>query len=199
MTKLCVALIVVGCRLVVYAQGTVWFINLDSQHGVDAPVYQADGITKLDGPQFMAELLAGPTAGSLSSVATTGFLGGLGAGYFNGGVRTINSVSPGQTAWIEVRAWNTITGASFTQAQISGLPNSWWTSPVFSVITGGLPSSSGDTPPGFLTGLGSSPALLNPVPEPSGIALMGLGSLGAFLLSGRSLLRPSKFSGSKSQ
>ncbi|MGH7972792.1 MAG: hypothetical protein ACREIC_29100, partial [Limisphaerales bacterium] len=80
-----------------WAQGTIWFINIDSQHGLDAPIYQADGVTKLAGQQFMAELLAGPTASSLASIATTGFLDGAFAGYFNGGVWNINTVAPGQS------------------------------------------------------------------------------------------------------
>jgi len=164
------------------AQGTVWFINIDSQHGLDAPVYQADGVTRLAGPQFMAELLAGPTPTSLASIATTGFLDGAFAGYFNGGVLTINTVAPGQSASVEIRAWNTLSGPTFGQAKASGIGNSWWESSILSVITGGVASGSGQSPPGYLTALGTSPAFLNPVPEPSSLALTGLAALGGALL-----------------
>ena len=163
-----------------YAQGTVYFSNIDIPAGVNAPVYESDGITKLSGSQFMAELLGGPSATSLASVATTSFLTGNGAGYFVGGVgglQAINTVSPGSMAWVAVEVWNMASGASFQQAKASGLPNSWWESPEFSLITGGYPTGVGPAPPAALTGLGTSPVYLNgAVPEPSSFALVGLGA-----------------------
>jgi hypothetical protein len=177
MMKSLLVLIGVALGVSAYAQGTVWFINLDSQHGLNVPVYAADGVTKLAGSQFMAELLAGPSPSSLSSIATTGFLEGGGAGYFNGGVWSIANVAPGQTASVQLRGWNTLSGPSYVQAQASGLPNSWWQSKVFSVVTGGLPSGTGQTPPAFLTDLNGSTLLLNPVPEPTSLALATLGAV----------------------
>jgi hypothetical protein len=130
----------------------------------------ADGVTPLSGPQFTAELLAGPNANSLLSIATTGFLTGSDVGYFVGGIETINGVAAQGTAWVNVRVWNTTAGPSFLQAQASGLPNSWWQSPIFSVVTGDSVN------PSSLTGLGNSPVYLNPVPEPSAAALVGFGA-----------------------
>ena len=164
----------------VYAQGTVHFSNIDTPAGVNAPVYESDGITKLSGSQFMAELLGGPSATSIASVATTSFLTGNGAGYFSGGVgglQAINTVSPGSMAWVAVEVWNTSSGASFQQAKASGSPNSWWESSEFSVITGGYPTGVGPAPPAAMTGLGNSPVYLNAVPEPSCLALAGLGAI----------------------
>jgi len=158
------------------AQGTVWFLNVDQSQGLDAPFYQSDGVTKLSGPQFMAELLAGTSANSLVSIATTGFLQGVVAGYFNGGVWVVPGVPQSGTAWVQVRAWNSASGASFLQAQASGLPNSWGQSAIFTVVTGSMAQ------PGILTGLGTSPIFLNPVPEPPTFALAGLGGLIAFQL-----------------
>jgi hypothetical protein len=72
-------------RLVVDAigQGTVQFQNIQ-QGGPNAPVFQSDGVTKCAGPQFMAELLVGTSVNTLNSIATTGFLSGIGAGHFYG-------------------------------------------------------------------------------------------------------------------
>jgi hypothetical protein len=162
------------CCISGQAQGTVNFENILLPVGINAPVYQSDRVTPLSGSQFMAELLAGPTANNLASIATTGFFTGPGAGYFSGGQATINSVSPGATAWIEVRVWNTGSGDSFLQALTSGLPNSWWRWPVFTVATGG---GFQGPPPAPLTGLGTSPVYLNSVPEPTTTALLELGTI----------------------
>jgi hypothetical protein len=159
---------------IAYGQGTVYFQNvpyLGTGFAPNAPVYLSDGVTLVSGPQFDAELLAGPNASSLVSIATTEFLDGAESGYFFGGRTIINGIAPQATAWVEVRVWNTASGPSFVQAQSSGLPNSWWQSPIFSVVTGG----GADPSPGILAGLGNSPVALNAsVPEPSAAALFGL-------------------------
>jgi hypothetical protein len=168
----------------VLAQGTVVFENINVPAGLNAPVYEADRITPLAGTQFIAELLGGPSPNSLTQVATTGFQTGTGAGYFLGGVESINTVAPRTTGWIEVEVWNTSSGGSFGQAQASGLPNSWWQSSVFSVTTGG--GAVNPFPPAFLTGLGNSPVFLNGVvPEPSTFTLCVVGAVLVLLRSRR--------------
>jgi hypothetical protein len=162
-----------------YSQGQVHFINIAPGSSVSAPVYQSDGVTKCSGPQFMAQLLAGPSADNLASIGTTGFLTGNGAGYFDGGEPAIPTVGYGQLASIQIDVWNTTSGATFNQAKASGLPNSWWQSSVFTAWTsspdGGVPS-----PPGELIGLGNSPVYLNGVPEPSTLTLVALGTVLVF-------------------
>ena len=157
-------------------QGTVNFANLYAS-SPNAPVYEADGITPLSGSQFIAELLGGPSVSDLASIATTGFLQGAGAGYFNGGVQAINTVPPQSTAWVKIRVWNTASGSSFQQAQASGLPNSWWQSATFSIFTGGGFQGPEPAP---LTALGNSRVYLNSIPEPSALALF----VGGLALSG---------------
>jgi len=158
-----------------HAQGTVLF---DNGHlgGPNAPVYEANGVTKCSGPQFLAQLLAGPSVDNLATIAMVGFSTGNGAGYFYGGGVAIPSVVPGATAWVRVDVWNTASGPSFDLAKASGLPDSWWQSSTFPVVTGG--SGSGvPSPPTSLLGLGTSPVYLNGfVPEPSTFALAGLGA-----------------------
>lgn len=160
-----------------HAQGTVLFQNYVPPLGVNAPVYESDGVTPLSGAQFVAELLGGDSASNLESLATTGFLTGTGAGYSSGGSRAIPGVVPGGTAWIQVRVWNTGSGSSFTQAQASGMANSWWASAVFTLTPGG--GTINPTTPAPLTGLGNSPVYLNSVPEPSPLGLIGLGIVAA--------------------
>jgi hypothetical protein len=159
-------------------QGTVIFENYAPTAGLNAPVFQSDGLTPASGLQFEAELLSGSSSENLLSIATTGFLIGTGAGYFNAGVQTLTGVAAGSTSWFQVRVWNTSSGPSFAQAQASGLANSWWASPSFSALTGGNTGVS-VLPPGYLTGLGTSPVYLNSVPEPSVLGLLGLGTAAA--------------------
>src|SRR5438045_9762204 len=103
MKSLLFALLVTAPSLAAFAQGTVNFANLDSDSGLDAPMYLGDGTTKISGSGYMAELLAGPAPDNLSAVATTGFLTGVGAGYFQGGVVTISSLPPGAAAGLVVQ------------------------------------------------------------------------------------------------
>jgi hypothetical protein len=178
LVMLLVALSVTTAR----SQGTVVFNN-GYPGGPNAPVYESDGVTKLSGSQFMAELFAGPSANSLAAIAMTGFATGVQAGYFFGGAQTINSVPGGGTAWIQVDVWNTASGASFSQARASGLPDSWWQSPVFMNLTGNPNNfgGAGPGPPFPLVGLGTSPVYLNSVPEPSVLALSCLGFTAIFV------------------
>jgi len=163
-------LICAAASVTTYAQGAVIFANYVGTSNPNAPVYESDGVTPCVGPQFMAELFAGPSASSLASIAMMGFAGPSQAGYFLAGPKTINTVAPGATAWIQVDVWNTAHGASFAQAQASGLPDSWWQSAVFTVQPTAPP-----TIPAPLTGLGQSPVFLNSVPEPSIFAFAALG------------------------
>lgn len=162
--------------LVRFAQGTVNFVNINAGAGLNAPIFLGDGTTKASGAGFTAELLAGPNAANLMSVATTGFLTGAGAGYFQGGVVTIGSVAPGATAFLQVRVYDTASG-SFPWAQAN--PNGiWGQSSIFSVVTGG--AGSPPSTPAALTGLTSfSVGLL--IPEPSTLALATLGFSVLFL------------------
>ncbi|HVV71106.1 MAG TPA: hypothetical protein VHI52_06355, partial [Verrucomicrobiae bacterium] len=57
--------LVFAWTVVVQSQGTINFVNLQPGVGLNAPVYEADGVTKCSGPQFTAELLVGTAANNL--------------------------------------------------------------------------------------------------------------------------------------
>lgn len=148
-----------------YAQGTINFINKAT--GVDAPVFIGDTASgvKAAGSGFNAQLFAGPDANSLVAVgAVANFLTGAGAGYFNGGARTIPTVAPGATAFLQIVGTDVATGLQGRSA-------------VFQVVTGGAGS-----PPSLPANMvGATSFAIPTVPEPTTLALGAL-SLGALML-----------------
>jgi hypothetical protein len=134
------------------AQGDLLFAN--HGNGANVPDYLCDSMTKLSGPQYMAELMAGPTATNLTSIATTSFGTGSFSGYFNGGVVTIPwylgyPPNPSCYCFVQINIWNTNAGPNFEAAKASGRVNAWAQSAV------------------SLTGpLGGIGCLVNPAPPP---------------------------------
>jgi hypothetical protein len=163
----------------VYAQGTVNFANVGA--GLNAPVTLHDGTTKASGA-YSIQLLAGASAGALAPVgATTTFIA-TAAGYFNGGTTAIPTVAPGSQAFFTVQVWST-TYANFAAAKASGLVNTWGeagysyatgTLTPFTVTTGGVGTPA--SPPATLTSLTAFSLAPAAVPEPSTMALAGLGA-----------------------
>lgn len=84
----------------------------------------------------------------------------------------IPGVAGGVNAFLQVRVFSTASG-SFAAASAAGLPNTFGSSGVFSVATGN-PGASPPGTPAALVGLTSFN--LNAVPEPSSLALAGLGA-----------------------
>ncbi len=165
-------LIVVASVLVsvgTFGQGTINFSNVGP--GLNAPISKADG-TKLSGDKYKAELLVGSSASSLTAVATSAFSStASAAGLFLGGSVTLAGQAGGTSPFIQVRAWDTTTGATYAAATTKGA------STVF--VLGaklGDPSANPPTTPPALLGMTS----FSLVPEPSVIALALLG--GAALL-----------------
>ncbi len=157
--------------LAAYGQGTVNFANLGV--GLNAPVYLSDGTTKVASTGFTAELLAGTSAGSLASVATSGFLSSA-PGYFSGGTVALPGIAGGATAFLQVRVYSTASG-SFAAAQSAGLVNTFGASSVFSLVTGD-PNAQPPGVPTSLAGKLTSFNLNGAIPEPSSLALAGLGA-----------------------
>jgi hypothetical protein len=133
--------------------GTINFNNRVLVAGVDAPVFDEDGTTRLAGPAYLAQLYAGPTADALAPVGwAVPFRTGDNAGYVAGGsVIVVPTVAPGATASVQMRVWESARGADFESALRAG--SRVGVSAVLQIPTGG----AGDPPsfPADLVGLTS--------------------------------------------
>jgi hypothetical protein len=139
----------------VVVAGTVVFANRGG--GVDAPVFDVDGVTRITGQNLRAELLAGPTVGAMKLAgADVGFTYPL-PGYFSGGTRGIPNVAAGQSAYVQVRVWDRDHGTNYEHSAANG--GRTGASVIFSVLTSGASPLSF---PAYLGGL-SSFALTNAV------------------------------------
>jgi hypothetical protein len=131
--------------------GTVFLANRVSGR-LDAPIYDVDGVTLLDGARYVVQLFAGPTGRDLSPVGVPlPFRSGAGAGYFSVGSTLIPSVAGGDLCRVQLRAWEAVAGATFAEAEATRGASG--ASPVFEVRTG-----NAGTPPSLppdLSGLSS--------------------------------------------
>jgi len=174
MKKLLLVTGLMVASLATYAQGTLNFANFVTVPppgtSVNAPIFNIDGTTRLAGSQFQAILYGGINASSLVAIApSVAFLTGAGAGYFIGGQRIVPNV-PGNTIGVlQVRAWDSLSGATWDTATIRGQ------SPLLTTLSLGQAPA---TPPNMV---GLQSFSLVPVPEPSTIALAILGAAGLFL------------------
>ena len=169
------AIVVVAASIKIQAQGVINFANIGA--GLNAPVFDVDGATKLAGPAFQAQVYVGSSTDESSLTAVSPkepFLSN--GGYFNAGTRAVPGFPPGSRPFFQVRVWEAAGGASYDAAMTAGAK--YGKSTVFQFAdTGGLagPGPPGGPPP-VLLGLTS----FSLVPEPSAVALGAVG--GAILL-----------------
>jgi len=126
----------------------------------------------LVGTQYRAQLYYGADAGSLAAVTSNpvsfrdpATAAGL-EGTWSGANRTLTGFTAGQTVILQVRAWDTTTGATYDTAGIRGSSRTFaYTIPA----PGSVPSAF------FMEGFGG----FSLVPEPSviGLAVVGAGAL----------------------
>jgi len=177
MKKLLIVLACVAATVMVSGQGT-----LDVRNKVtgtlDAPIFDVDGITKLAGAAYLAQVYAGPVGGALVAVGDAyPFRTGTGVGYYDyastGTKVYVSTVAPGATAQIQVVAWEAAAG-TYADAMAS-TSYKFGASTPFSVVLGD--AGSPPSVPAFMVGLTSFSIAI--VPEPS---TMVLGLLGAAAL-----------------
>ena len=141
-------------------------INFNSA-AVNAPVYDVDCQTLLEGPAYLAQLYYGQSANSLSPVGRVAEFGTRHrTGYFFGGAVSIQE--GGIPALFQVRAWETSAGRTYEEAVAAGGKHG--ISNVFPVIPA-IPT----WPPSDLVGLQSF--CLVPEPSPVALGLLGMAAL----------------------
>lgn len=115
----------------------------------EAPVFDVDGITRLDGTNYVAQLYAGSVLAALRPAGEpTPFHAGFGAGLFNSTVVFLPTVPPGSNAVVQIRVWDRNQAASYEEARAVG--SKFGRSGIMTIVAGG-----GDYPTDYLTDLQS--------------------------------------------
>ena len=103
------------------------FANSDPFSGINAPFYDVDGTTRLEGARYQAQLYYGdansaPETWFASTAAPQPFRTGLGAGYWQSSQRLLTGFVAGERVGLQVRFWDTENGAfaTYAQAEASG-------------------------------------------------------------------------------
>jgi uncharacterized protein (TIGR03382 family) len=180
MKKILLATAAILASVGVVAQGTILNANDRFTIGYDAPILDNAG-APLTGADYWVALYAGTGIDSLVAVgAPANFLpAGAGLdGMYNAGSVAVDTVAPGETATIEVRAWEAAGGNTYEAAEAAGFLVG--KSATMTITTGGF--TDGTAPPTLPTPLSQATpqfATFSLIPEPS---TMALGVLGAFAL-----------------
>lgn len=100
--------------------GMVLFINFMAMQGVNAPVNDVDGTTRLAGASYRAQLYAGASADSLQPVGVSvPFRSEHLAGYING-VAVLIPLDDQNQVHLQFRAWDAEKGISYEEARARG-------------------------------------------------------------------------------
>jgi hypothetical protein len=103
--------------------GAFWFGNEipDGRYVRKAPVFDVDGITKLNGSGFVAQLYAGPSLALIRAVGQPRtFRTGFNAGLISPEAVVLPTVAPNTMAFVQVRVWQTSKGATYEEARALG-------------------------------------------------------------------------------
>ncbi len=197
MKKLILSSVALMCAASVFAQGTVQFNNRTSATALQSHVYLSpagvtqqirgnaandypsgatswSGFTALQGSAYRATLMVnyGGTGVPVFAPISTEFRTGSAAGYLNGIEVALPGVAIGSTVTLSVFAWETkgtfLDPAAAWAAWQGATLNGGYSNPI-SYTTGGE-----QLPPPLMNGLQSFNIYM--VPEPSSMALAGLGA-----------------------
>jgi hypothetical protein len=165
MKKLIVAAAVGLTAIGAFGQGLLNVGNRVTAAGIDAPVFDKDGVTRLAGADYLAQAYVGLTEGSLVPVGTAlAFRTGAAAGYITSTGIAVSGIAGGTAAFVQLRAWKVSSGATYEAAAATG--DNFGLSKTIQVTLTAAPAAPAD-----MAGLASF-AL---VPEPSTLALGVLG------------------------
>lgn len=155
-----------------WAQGTIFLSNRDSRTGLDAPIYYPDGTSRIS-YNLRVEVLAGRDPGNLATVLP--MVPMEENGYWRPQTLTLDSMAPGETAYVQVRAFWEGFGMSYDRAVAERLLHGSFD--ILPIVLGGDTGGGTHPPtlPASLTGL--RPLVTSGVPEPSTVRLLLLGSV----------------------
>jgi hypothetical protein len=182
------------CAAGAYAQGTIQYVNsvatAVTQQGAGVPagykveiLYQVDNGGAAPAALTYANYSTAISGWSLAGVTSVFNTPASIQGVFSGTTQTLNGVAAGANAWLEIVAWNG--GASTLAAAVTtGTGTSatfFGNSTVWAEQTGN-PGGSPAVPTPSITGAGQFAGIsTQPVPEPTTIALGGLGAASLLL------------------
>lgn len=107
----------------------------------EAPVFDLDGTTPLNGPHYVAQLYAGTSLDSMRPIASpSAFRTGYYAGFFDSRILTLSHIPPGATVFAQVRVWESNKGSSYEEARALG--GRFARSEILEVVAGSGPSSA---------------------------------------------------------
>jgi len=170
---LCLSALTTGA----FAQGLVTFNNGPTTQITSGPAGNTAALAAGNpGAYYFALLTSAAQAGpfTFSGAYATNTAG---AGRIAGGTATLGSVAPGATFYYEVAGWSSTAGATWNPTWLVNPPAG-----VFGVSPIGTGTAGGGNPPApawnIFGGTGLAGFNLNPttVPEPSSMALAGLGA-----------------------
>jgi hypothetical protein len=122
MKTLCTCGVVISLAGSALGQGQFSFRNYNPALGVNAPVFDTDCQTRLEGGAFLAQVYAGASPDQLQPLSDVrAFHSGAGAGYMAGGVIVaVPGTFDGQLVYAQMRAWEAAAGQSFEAAVAAG-------------------------------------------------------------------------------
>lgn len=186
MKKLILTVALGVASVAAFAQGTLNFAN--GAAGLVARVYDTDGVTGLAGSAYSADLFwaAGTVTDSTTLVAlnapATFSTVASQAGLFFGGTRTVPTAAGQFLITAQIRVWDSASGSTWAQAAATG--GARVGESILFQVTLANPNASPPGIPSTMTALNGNPFNLVTVgvPEPSTLALAGLGLAGMLVL-----------------
>jgi len=174
MKKILASLIMVAMTAAAFAQGTVTFNTVNLANTTLGQTFLPGGTTG-PGATYVGQLYwSDSSAGSYVAAGTPQTFSAANPQYIADGSVSVPAHDGGATVWFQMRVWNSAAGASYEAALGSQALVAYGTTAVKSRVLGGLDSDGNPFAPASFNTFAN--LTLTPVPEPSTIALAGLGA-----------------------